>query len=76
MQALSDEQQLERLEKKVDDVVAQIRTESKETRDELRSEIQHWGSELHADIRVLTVAVLGMFMTMIFGFAGIILNHL
>jgi hypothetical protein len=61
MQALNDEQQLERLEKKVDDGFAEMRTEFRSIR---------------SDMAIQTHAIWGLFATMIFGFAGTILANL
>jgi hypothetical protein len=62
MQALSDDQQLERLEKKVDDGFADTRTEFRAIRAELRAEIGGINQTIHA-----------MWLTMTLGFAGLIL---
>jgi hypothetical protein len=61
MQALSDEQQLERLERKVDDGFAEMRAEFRSIR---------------SDMATQTHAIWGLFVTMIFGFAGITLTML
>jgi hypothetical protein len=82
MQALSDEQRPERLEKKVDEGFAEMRAEFREVRreirdecqsvrEELRTEILANRSELSADVRMLVALVLGMFATVIFGLAGL-----
>jgi hypothetical protein len=82
MQALSDDQQMERLEKKVDDGFAavrdefkEVRSEFKEFRSEVRSEIQDVRSEARADHRTLLGVQLTTIVAMVLGFAGIILQH-
>jgi hypothetical protein len=65
MQAMSDEQQLERLEKKVDDGFAETRAEFRAVRAELRGEV----GSIHRSIQA-------MWLTMILGFAAILLQHL
>ncbi|HEX3735967.1 MAG TPA: hypothetical protein VHV53_00350 [Solirubrobacterales bacterium] len=68
MQALSDEQQLERLGKKVDDGFRELRAEMREEFKSVRTqEADHF--------RAIYPLVCLMLMTAIFGFAGIILNH-
>jgi hypothetical protein len=61
MHALSDEQQLERLESKVDDFIADTKDEFRS----VRSEIGAMNRSLHA-----------MWLTMIIGFAGIVIAML
>jgi hypothetical protein len=61
MQAMSDEQQLERLEKKVDDGF-------KETNAEFRA--------IRAEIGGINRTIQAMWLTMILGFAAILLQHL
>lgn len=72
MQALSDEQQMNRLEKKVDRVDSRV--------DRLETKIEDGfaaaRSETQADFRTLLGVLLAMFMTTILGFAGILLQHL
>jgi hypothetical protein len=60
MQALSDDQQIERIEKKVDLLDVKV--------DNVRAEAR-------SDYRTLLGIQLAMFMTMILGFAGILLQH-
>jgi hypothetical protein len=72
MQALTDEQRLDALEKKVDDGFAEMRTDLKEVRAESRDEFR----AIRGEIGALNRTVLTMFLTMILGFAGILLNHL
>jgi hypothetical protein len=64
MQALSDEQQLERLEKKVDDGFAEMRAEFRAIR-----------GEIMALTRGMIWGFVALFGTVIFGFAGILLQH-
>jgi len=61
MRIFWDEKRIDQLEKKVDRVELKV--------DEVRREAR-------ADFRTLLGFQLAMFMTMIFGFAGIILQHL
>jgi hypothetical protein len=72
MHALSDEQQLERLEKKVDDGFAEMRAEFRSIRGEMGS----LREEMGAMMRAVFWGFVGLFGTMIFGFAGIILAML
>jgi len=65
MQAMSDEQRVERLEKKVDDGFAEFRAEFRAIRAELRGEIGSVNRSIQA-----------MWLTMILGFAAILLQHL
>jgi hypothetical protein len=65
MQAMSDEQQLERLEKKVDEGFAETRAEFRATRAQLRTEVASINRSIQA-----------MWLTMILGFAAILLQHL
>ncbi len=60
MHALSDDQQVERLEQKVDDGFAEMRAEFKAVRAEARS-----------DFRTLIAVNLTMLVAMIFGFASV-----
>jgi hypothetical protein len=65
MRFLWDERRIDALEKKVDDGFAEMRREFTAVRSESRE-----------DSRTLLGIVLAMFMTMIFGFAAILLQHL
>ena len=65
MKFLWDERRIDALEKKVDDGFAEMRREFTAVRSESRE-----------DFRTLLGIVLAMFMTMIFGFAAILLQHL
>ena len=64
MQAMSDEQQLERLEKKVDDGFAETRAEFRAIRAELQSEVGSVNRSIQA-----------MWLTMILGFVAIVLQQ-
>jgi hypothetical protein len=85
MQALSDEQQIERLEKKVDDGFAETKSELRELsrgkRDdihEVRGEIADVRGELgglNRSIMAMWLTIMAMWLTMILGFAGILLQH-
>jgi hypothetical protein len=72
MQALSDEQQMERLERKVDDGFAEMRAEFKAVRVEMREEFKAVRAESREDFRTLIAVNLTMVVAMIFGFAGIV----
>jgi hypothetical protein len=61
MQAMSDEQQIERLEKKVDEGFAETRTEFRAIR---------------AEIGGINRTILSMWLTMILGFGGLIIAML
>jgi len=76
MQALSDEQQMERLEKKVDDGFADLRQQISSSEHALRSEIIAVGGNARDDFRTLIAVNLTMVLAMIFGFAGIIVAML
>jgi hypothetical protein len=66
MQAMNDEQQLERLEKTVDDGFKENKAEFRAIRAEFRAEIGSINRNIHA-----------MWLTMILGFAAILIqNHL
>jgi len=60
MQAMSDEQQLERLEKKVDDSIADNRAEFR---------------ALRAELGMMNRSIQAMWLTMILGFAAIIVQQ-
>ena len=65
MQAMNDEQQLERLEKTVDDGFKETKAEFRAIRAEFRAEIGSINRTIQA-----------MWLTMILGFAAILLQHL
>jgi hypothetical protein len=71
MHALSDEQQLERLESKVDQFTADTKGEFRS----VRSEIGAVGSSLHAMWLTLIFGFAGIFLTVILGFAALLLQH-
>jgi hypothetical protein len=83
MQALGDEQQVERLERKVDEGFAEMRAgfeavaeEFKAVRREIRSEVLEARSDARADFRTLIAVNLTMLTAVIFGFAGIVIAML
>jgi hypothetical protein len=65
MRIFWDEQRVGRLEKKVDDGFAEMRTEFAAVR-----------SEARADFRTLLTIILSMFTAMILGFGGILITIL
>ncbi len=71
MQALSDDQQLERLEKKVDDFISDTKGEFRS----VRSEIGALGRSLHAMWLTMIIGFAGIVLTMAFGIAGLLLQH-
>jgi hypothetical protein len=71
MQGLSDEQQMERLERKVDEGFARLGTEIEESTRDLRAEILSARSDARDDFRTLVAINLTMVVAMIFGFAGL-----
>jgi hypothetical protein len=71
MQAMRDEQQLERLEKKVDDGFAETRAEFRAVRAELRGEI----SSVRSEIGGINRTIQAMWLTMILGFAAILVQQ-
>jgi hypothetical protein len=72
MQALSDEQQMDRLEKTVDRLETKMDGGFAAVRTELRAETEGVRNESRADFRTLVGVLLAMYVTMIFGFAGIL----
>jgi hypothetical protein len=60
MQALSDEQQIDRLEKRID---------------RLETKMDGGFAEARADYRMLLAIILPMFLIIILGFAGILLQQ-
>jgi hypothetical protein len=80
VQALSDDQQIERLESRMDRLEKKVEDGFVGTRRELRSEILAARSDGRSDFRPLIGVQLAMFLTMILGFAGIVagifLQHL
>lgn len=82
MQALSDEQHMERLEGRMDRFEVRMdRLETKmddgftEVRRELKSEITAARSDARADHRTLLGIQLTTLVAMILGFAGLLLQH-
>lgn len=82
MQALSDgqhiaaiEAKVDRLEKKIDDGFAEIRTEFKNVRTEMREEVRAARGEARSDFRLLIGVLLPMYLTIILGFAALLLQH-
>ncbi len=78
MQALSDDQHIaaveakvDKLEKKVDDGFATMQGEFKAVRSEAREDRQ----QLQGEIAGLNRTILAMWLTMVLGFAGIVLQH-
>jgi hypothetical protein len=76
MQALSDELQLDRLEKKVDDGFAETKAEFRAVRAEMRAEIGAVHRSLHTMWLTMILGFAGMSPAVILGFAGILLQHL
>ena len=82
MQALSDgqhiaaiEAKVDKLEKKIDDGFAEMRTEFKNVRTEMREEVTAARSEARVDFRLLIGILLPMYLTIILGFAALLLQH-
>ena len=79
MHALSDDQQVERLEKKVDDGFARMEAKFDNGFAEVREEFKAVRAEARADFRTLIAVNLTMLVAMIFGFASLtiaMLTHL
>jgi hypothetical protein len=76
MQALSDEQQIKRLEAKVDRLGQDLETKVSWLDQKMDARFATIRSENRADFRLLLGVLLSMFATMILGFAGILLQHL
>lgn len=79
MQALNDEQQLERLEKKVDDAIADTKAEFRAVRAEIGSVRAELGAEVgsvRAELGAVNRSLHAMWLTIILGFAAILLQHL
>jgi uncharacterized protein YPO0396 len=75
MQALSDDQQMHRIEKRIDRVEDRMDRLEKKMDDgfaEMRGEFAAVRSEARADFRTLLNIQLGTLATMIFGFAGLL----
>jgi hypothetical protein len=76
MRALSDEQQIERLEAKVDRLGQDLESKVSWLDQKMDAGFATIRSESRADFRLLLGVLLSMFATMILGFVGIILQHL
>jgi tetrahydromethanopterin S-methyltransferase subunit G len=70
--ALSDEQQIDRLEKRMDG----LETKMENVFAEMRREFASVRSEARSDFRTLLGVQLTTIVAMILGFAGILLQHL
>ena len=75
MQALSDEQQMGRLERKVDDGFVRLESKVEESTRELRSEVLSARSEGRQDFRTLLAVIFGMWATTVLAVVAILLNH-
>jgi hypothetical protein len=82
MQALSDDQHIaaieakvDKLDKKIDDGFAEMRSEFKNVRTEMRGEVMAARSEARADFRLLIGILLPMYLTIVLGFAALLLQH-
>jgi hypothetical protein len=82
MQALSDDQhvaaveaKVDRLEKKVDDGFAEMRAEFKAVRSEAREDFRELRGEIGALHRLMIQAFSGLGLSMILGFAALLLQH-
>jgi hypothetical protein len=71
MNAFWDERRINRLEKKVD----RLETKMDAGFDEMRREFAAVRSEARADFRTLLAIILPMFLTIILGFAGILVQQ-
>jgi len=77
MQAMNDEQQLERLEEKVGDGFAEARAETRGEFRDVRAEFRAIRAEFRAEIGGINRTIQAMWLTMILGFAAILIqNHL
>ncbi|HEY2478966.1 MAG TPA: hypothetical protein VGI17_09555 [Solirubrobacterales bacterium] len=86
MQALSDEQRIDALEKKIDDGFTEMRTESqvmrgesqvmrgefKEFRKEMREDLREVRGEIWSIYRLMFQTFAGLGLTMILGFAAVL----
>lgn len=75
MQALSDDQRLERLEKKVDNGFLRLEAKIDDGLGEMRAEFRAMRAETGSLHRLVIQLFAGTTVTMILGFAGIILSH-
>lgn len=76
MHALSDDEQVGRLEQKVDDGFAEMSTEFRAMRAEARASETGLRAEIGAVHRLMVQLFGGLCVSMIFGFAGIIIAML
>jgi hypothetical protein len=75
MQALSDEQRIDSLEKKVEEGFSQMRAEFRESRKEMREDLREVRGEIGALYRLMIQSFAGLGFTMILGFAALLLQH-
>ncbi len=75
MQAQSDEQRIDTLERKIDEGFAEMRREFKDVRAEIRQEANIVRSEARSDFRTLIAILLPMYLTIILGFAALLLQQ-
>jgi hypothetical protein len=76
MQALSDEQQIDRLEKKVDKGFAEMRAQIVSSERGLRTEIVAARSDARADFRTLIGLVVAMWSATVLGVVAILVDRL
>lgn len=76
MHALTNDEQVARLEKKVDDGFAEMRTEFRAVRTEIKAGDDALRGEIGALHRLMVQLFGGLCVSMIFGFAGIIIAML
>jgi hypothetical protein len=75
MQALSDEQRIEALEKKIDKGFAETRAQIASSESALRTEIVAARSDGRSDFRTLIAVTFGMWVTTILSIVGVLLQH-
>jgi hypothetical protein len=68
MQSLSEEERIDCLEKKVDEGFRDVKAE-------MRAEILAARGDARSDFRTLLAVLLAMYMTVILGFAALLLQH-
>jgi hypothetical protein len=69
------EDRIDKLEKKVNDGFADMRAEFKSVRTEMREDFREVRGEIGALNRIVMQMFAGMWLTMILGFAAILLQH-
>jgi hypothetical protein len=69
------DEKVDNLEKKIDAGFAEMRTEFKNVRMEMREDVTAARSEARADFRLLIGILLPMYLTIILGFAALLLQH-